>query len=115
MKKTYQELFKLKSMSDILREVELKQNKYPLTDELLKALVAYYKRSVIFKQNTGYPQEKIDSYELLFERSYVAFCGCTGPESGDPYCGCIMDELRYLYRYDIALVLLEDEQNALVA
>lgn len=106
MKKTYQELFKLKSMADALREVEEKENKYPLTDELLKALIRYYKNSFAFKQKQS---DNVDSFQLLFQRPYLSACGCTGPRDGDPLCGCIMDELRYLYRYDIALALSEEE------
>ncbi len=110
MKKTYQELFKLKSMADALREVEEKENKHPLTDELLKALIRYYKNSFAFEQKHGdNVQEKIDSFESLFQRPYSSACGCIGPRDGDPLCGCVMDELRYLYRYDIALALSEEE------
>lgn len=109
MSRKYSEFFKLKTMADTLREVELKENEHPLTDELLEALVKYYKRSVIFKQNIGYPQEKIDSYEYLLSAPFIDACGCRGPQGDDPYCGCTMRELQYLYRYDIALVLLEEE------
>ena len=109
MSRKYSEFFNLKTMADALRKVELKENKYPLTDELLEALVKYYKRSVIIKQNIGYPQEKIDSYEYLLSAPFIDACGCRGPQGDDLHCGCTMSELQYLYRYDIALVLLEEE------
>jgi hypothetical protein len=98
----YQELFQLKTMADTLREVEQIENKYPLTPELLASLVQD------FKDDLKFMSPSLDKFQVLMQRPAIHPCGCMGPQDGQPYCGCEMRELRYTYRYDIALVLLEE-------
>jgi|688.fasta_scaffold01889_26 hypothetical protein len=105
----YQEVFQLKTMADTLREVEQIENKFPVTPELLASLVQYFKENFEFMtQIYASKQMKLDMFQELMLQPYSDACCCMGPQGSHPYCNCTMRELRYMYRYDIALVLLEE-------
>lgn len=91
---TLEELQKLKISTDILRDLEGRCENV-LTDKLLDQLVK--RSSKIYK----------DEPNRLFEPTDCSLCGCMGPQNGEIYCPCRMSNLRYEYRYDIALKLVE--------
>jgi hypothetical protein len=94
---TIEELYALKKSTDILRELE-DLNVQPLTGTLLDYLVfriqAYKKRANGFNTNQ------------VFEKHLDSLCGCMGPMNGEPFCNCAMNRLRYEYRYDVAIALV---------
>lgn len=79
----------------------------PLTPELLAALIRNVNSNWQFIKHYSGPQQKPTFEETLFRQSISSFCGCIGPIDGDPYCGCLMSQYRYEYRYEIALSLIE--------
>jgi hypothetical protein len=97
LKFTNVELLQAKELTDKLRQLE-KPNVKQLTPELLVNLCDNFIRGLEFFNN---PDE-------LFEKPFSGACGCMGPQDGDLFCGCVMRNLQYEYRYDIALKLVED-------
>lgn len=94
------ELFKLKDASDLIRSSENSVH-CELTPELLKYLIVRFKSSVEWSFNS---KLKFD----WFREPYTGACGCTGARDGEPYCNCMMIRLCYVYRFDVALAILEE-------
>jgi hypothetical protein len=88
----YQELKELNDKMRILEE----RSPTELTPLLLRQLVNY----------VSYPWYTDNNFEGLLMDHYPSACGCMGPQNGNPFCSCIMDGLRYEYRYDIILAIL---------
>lgn len=99
-----EELLELKSITDKLRELE-KNELIELNETLLNQLVSS------FINNFRFPNFYIDK---LFEEPYIGACGCLGPRDGDLYCSCRMYQLQYDYRYDVALKVLEIQEQDLI-
>lgn len=97
-KYTKDELLELKTWTDSIAKFE-GGTKIELTDELLQQLKARVYR---------WPNTDVNA---IFLEPFVSACGCIGPMDGDLYCPCQMTRLRYEYRYDIALSMLDDMEN----
>ena len=95
---TLDELNKLKAHTDLSHELE-GTKRQPLTEDLLNQLVS---RFVFLVQ-------VCPDYEdnAIFEQPTMSACGCMGPQDGETFCNCTMVQLRYAYRYDLALKLVE--------
>lgn len=97
-KYTKEQLQELKSHVDSIRKME-SPNIEPLTDILLEQLANRIKDNV-----KHFPNQTLDN--SVFGEYHPYTCGCLGPRDGELYCNCIMNKLRYSYRYDIALKML---------
>lgn len=96
---TREQLIDLKETVDKLRIAE-ERNVAPLTDVLLEQLVNRVKKSI------KYDIRDID--QIIFDKPNFNLCRCLGPRNGELFCNCKMNMLRYEYRYDIALNILEE-------
>lgn len=116
-KYTREQLLDLKKAADTLRKAE-KSNIEPLTEELYQQLKARIINSLKLCEQPDtilnnpfiikYQQDKtID--DILFDPWQPNLCGCLGPIADELYCSCKMNMLKYEYRYDIALKLLEEQ------
>lgn len=110
-----QQLVELKSLCDSVRAIE-GGNTHPLTDELLQQLVArFWSNKKFVDSMVGKTKQQIPTVDdQLFSEHHYNACGCMGPRGGEMFCNCVMSHLRYEYRYDIALSVLdslEEEVN----
>jgi hypothetical protein len=105
-----QQLKELKQMTDNLREMEGTKVE-ELTPELLKQLVALFWSNKKYAESLiAHSTQSISTVdEQLFGENFSGACGCLGPQDGELYCGCAMERLRYQYRYDIALVIMDQK------
>lgn len=94
-----EQLLQLKSHVDSLRELE-SPNTELLTNELLQQLI-----NRVTDEVKCFPNLTLD--EAIFREYHSYACGCLGPRYGELYCNCRMSKLRYEYRYDIALSMLD--------
>ena len=93
MKYNFEQLLVLRNLTDSIRLLE-NRNVEVLTNELLKQLV---NRVKLYR-----------NIDHMFERPFDIGCCCIGPINNELYCGCIMEHLRYEYRYHIAISLLKE-------
>ena len=93
------ELIKLKNAAELIRASENSIH-CELANELLNHLIARFKSGVEWSIKS---KLKFD----WFSEPYTDACGCTGPRNGEPFCNCTMVRLCYIYRFDVALAILE--------
>lgn len=93
MKYNFEQLLVLRNLTDSVRILE-NTNVEVLTDELLEQLVNRVKR---YK----------DINDLFVEPSGI-WCACIGNRENESYCNCMMESLRYEYRYHIAIALMKE-------
>lgn len=103
---TAQKIQELSWANILLREME-ERNLEPLTEELLGHLVRNVISSAIYRAVSEESPNALIG-EWLFDKPYSSACGCMGPQDGNPFCGCTMSFLRYEYRYEIALELINN-------
>ena len=89
------QLLQMKRLSDDLR-ISQGDCGTSLTPVLLEQLVYMVKNYMKWRPDINY----------IFEQPAMTPCGCLGPCDGQLYCPCRMEQLRYQYRYYIALEML---------